>query len=161
YRRGLRVTTTFDARMQAAAPRAAGDRGDKDVETGLVAVEPGTGAVLAEYGGRDYLRHQYDNAFLARLPSGASFYPFVRATAAGRGSGRRSWVDASPVPAVLNDDDATAGSTSLLDATVRSYNTAFARLGGKLGASAAARAGLPGRFPGPSVRAVDAAAAYA
>jgi membrane peptidoglycan carboxypeptidase len=157
YRRGLRVTSTVDPRLQAAAP-AAVDRAtghDRDLETGLACVRPGTGEILASYGGRDYLRHQYDNALLAALPPGSSFHPFVLATALRDGIGLRSRFDAGPAGSVVNDDDATATSADLLEATARSYNTVFARLGAKVGASAAVRAGLPGRFPPQSVRAVD------
>ena len=163
YRRGLRVTTTIDPRMQAAAPAAvrhAAGR-DKDLEVGLASVRPGTGEILASYGGRDYLSHQYDNALLAALPPGSSFDPFVLATALHDGIGLRSVFDASPSGPVVNDDDATAKSADLLTATARSYNTVFARLGAKVGASAAAKAGLPGRLPPQNVRALDEAAAYA
>ncbi|WP_345439561.1 transglycosylase domain-containing protein [Actinoallomurus vinaceus] len=163
YRRGLRVTTTLDSAMQAEAPRAvAGALGrDKDLEAGLVSVRPGTGDILAAYGGRDYLKHQYDNAFLADLPSGSSFFPFVLATALENGIGLRSTVDASPMKGVLNDDDDKAGATDLLQAVGRSYNTAFARLGARTGASAAGSVGLPARSSPPRVHAVDEAAAYA
>jgi membrane peptidoglycan carboxypeptidase len=163
YRRGLRVTTTLDPTMQVEAPRAvAGALGkDKDLEAGLVSVRPGTGDILAAYGGRDYLKHQYDNAFLAELPSGSSFFPFVLATALENGIGLRSTVDASPMKGVLNDDDDKAGATDLLQALGRSYNTAFARLGTKAGASVAGRLGLPARSSPPRVHAVDEAAAYA
>ena len=162
YRRGLRVTTTVDRRLQAAAPEAvrrATD--DTDIEAGLASVAPGTGDILAEYGGRDYLRHQYDNAFLASLPPGSSFDPFVLATALHSGIGLRSTFDASPLGPVVNDDDATAASADLLTATARSYNTVFARLGHRVGASAAAKAGLPGRLPPHDLSAIDQAAAYA
>jgi membrane peptidoglycan carboxypeptidase len=163
YRHGLRVTSTVDPRLQAAAPeavrRATGD--DEDLEAGLVSVRPGTGDILASYGGRDYLHHQYDNALLAALPPGSSFYPFVLATALHDGISLRSTFDASPLTSVVNDDDAEAGSADLLTATARSYNTVFSRLGAKVGASAAAKAGLSARLPAGSVRAVDEAAAYA
>jgi membrane peptidoglycan carboxypeptidase len=163
YRRGLRVTSTIDARLQAATPaavRAATGR-DKDLEAGLTSVRPGTGEILASYGGRDYLKHQYDNAFLAALPPGSSYYPFVLATALHEGIGLRSTFDASPFRAAVNDDDAKPASADLITATTESYNTVFSRLGTQVGASGAAKAGLPGRLPPPNVRVVDEAAAYA
>ncbi|MCO5973192.1 transglycosylase domain-containing protein [Actinoallomurus soli] len=163
YRRGLRVTTTLDRATQEEAPRAVAEAvgGDKDIETGLVSVRPGTGEILAAYGGRDYLKHQYDNAFLADLPAGSSFHPFVLATALQDGIGLRSVVDGSPLKDVRNDDDDNTGATDLLRATAASYNTVFARLGAKTGASAAGRVGLPSRPVPPRVHAVDQAAAYA
>ncbi|GAB2821895.1 transglycosylase/D,D-transpeptidase PonA1 [Actinoallomurus bryophytorum] len=163
YRRGLLVTSTIDARLQAAAPEAVrtATGHDKDLEAGLTSVRPGTGEILASYGGRDYLEHQYDNAFLAALPPGSSFDPFVLATALHEGIGLRSTYDASRFRAVVNDDDAKAASADLVTATTESYNTVFSRLGTQVGASGAAKAGLPGRFPPPNVRVVDEAAAYA
>jgi membrane peptidoglycan carboxypeptidase len=163
YRRGLRVTSTIDPRLQAALPAqvAHATGGDRDLEAGVASVRPGTGEVLAAYGGRDYLRHQYDNAFLAALPPGSSSDPFVLATGLRAGIGLHSRFDASPFGSVVNDDDATPEPADLLTATARSYATVFARLGAKTGASAAARAGLPGRLPAPNVRAIDQAAAYA
>jgi len=163
YRRGLRVTTTIDPRMQAAAPEAVrhATGHDKDLEAGLASVRPGTGEILASFGGRDYLTHQYDNALLAALPPGSSFDPFVLATALHKGIGLRSTFEASPFGSVVNDDDAKAKSADLLTATAHSYNTVFARLAGKVGASSAAKAGLHGRYPPGNVRAVDAAGAYA
>ncbi|MFB9830880.1 transglycosylase domain-containing protein [Actinoallomurus acaciae] len=162
YRRGLRVTSTIDQRMQAALPgevdRATGR--DHDLEVGLASVRPGTGEILAAYGGRDYLTHQYDNAFLAALPPGSSFSPFVLATGLRAGIGLRSTFAATPDGPVVNDDDAQATSADLLTATARPYATVFSRLGAKVGASAAARVGLPGRLPPSGVHAVDQAAAY-
>lgn len=163
YRRGLRVTSTIDQRTQAALPgevgRATGR--DRDLEVGLASVRPGTGEILAAYGGRDYLTHQYDNAFLAALPPGSSFSPFVLATGLRAGIGLRSTFAATPDGPVVNDDDAQATSADLLTATARPYATVFSRLGAKVGASAAARVGLPGRLPPSGVHAVDQAAAYA
>ncbi|GLY74195.1 transglycosylase domain-containing protein [Actinoallomurus iriomotensis] len=163
YRRGLRVTSTIDQRTQAALPEEVGHAvgGDRDLEVGLASVRPGTGEILAAYGGRDYLTHQYDNAFLAALPPGSSLSPFVLATGLRAGIGLRSTFAATPAGPVVNDDDAKATSATLLTATVRSYATVFSRLGAKVGASAAARAGLPGRLPPSGVHAVDQAAAYA
>jgi membrane peptidoglycan carboxypeptidase len=162
YSRGLRVTTTIDPQLQAAAPEAVRQAtDDTDIEAGLASVAPGTGDILAEYGGRDYLRHQYDNAFFASLPPGSSFDPFVLATALHGGIGLRSTFDASPLGSVVNDDDAKAVKADLLTATARSYNTVFARLGQRVGASAATKAGLPGHLPPHRVSAIDQAAAYA
>ncbi|GAA4520231.1 transglycosylase domain-containing protein [Actinoallomurus oryzae] len=163
YRRGLRVTTTIDPRTQAALPeevaRATGT--DRDLEVGVASVRPGTGEILAAYGGRDYLTHQYDNAFLAALPPGSSFSPFVLATGLRAGIGLRSTFAATPAGSVVNDGDAQVASADLLTATTRSYATVFSRLGAKVGASGATRAGLPGRLPPSGVHAVDQAAAYA
>ena len=163
YRRGLRVTTTIDASAAGggAGGGAAGHRPDTDMEAGLASVAPGTGDILADYGGRDYLRHQYDNAFLASLPPGSSFDPFVLATALHDGIGLRSTFDASPLGSVVNDDDAKAASADLLTATARVVQHGVRPAGRRVGASAAAKAGLPGRLPPHDRQRVDQAAAYA
>lgn len=164
YRRGLRVTTTLDPRLQAATAGAVGAAvgRDRDLETGLVSVRPGTGEILAAYGGRDYLKHQYDNAFLAELPTGSSYDPFVLASALEKGIGLFSTFDATPYGTVVNDDgERVNGPVTLLGATVRSYHTVFARLAARAGVAAAGDVGLPRRFPPPRARAVDQAAAYA
>jgi membrane peptidoglycan carboxypeptidase len=64
YRGGLRIHTTIDLKMQAAAEEAVKrvlDRPDRDPSASLVAVEPKTGHVKALVGGRDYFAAQQDD----------------------------------------------------------------------------------------------------
>ena len=51
------------------------------LETGLVALDPATGHVLAWVGGRDFAQDQYDKVALARRQPGSTFKPFVYAAA--------------------------------------------------------------------------------
>ena len=71
---GLRVTTTYDADAQAAAVAAveaeAPTRNAEGLRVGISAVTPGTGAVVASFGGPDYLADQFDNATQGRAQPG-------------------------------------------------------------------------------------------
>ena len=65
--RGLQITTTIDKRAQDDTVRIAEENLanlQDDARTGVVAVEPGTGAVRAYYGGNDASGWDYANAGL-------------------------------------------------------------------------------------------------
>jgi penicillin-binding protein 1A len=92
---GLRISTTVDLAAQAAAERAvasvAGRRG-RDPYGALVAVEPGTGAVRAMVGGRDWWRDaRFGRVNLATgdggggRPAGSAFKTFALVAALDRG----------------------------------------------------------------------------
>jgi penicillin-binding protein 1A len=80
--RDLTVTTTLDARMQAAAEAAVVETLARDgpkaaVSQGaLVAMSP-DGAVRAMVGGRDYSESQFNRATQAQRQPGSAFKPFV------------------------------------------------------------------------------------
>ncbi|HSC27549.1 MAG TPA: PBP1A family penicillin-binding protein [Vicinamibacterales bacterium] len=102
---GLRVYTTIDLAKQRAADAAVGQslreiertlarrtpgRGgaayagadSTDVlQAALVALDPGTGAVRAMVGGRDFEQSPYNRAMQARRQPGSAFKPFVYAAA--------------------------------------------------------------------------------
>ncbi|MQA93090.1 MAG: carboxypeptidase [Streptosporangiales bacterium] len=142
-RGGLKVTTTFNPRLMVAAYKAvkytrpAGT--PNSIQSGLAAVQPGTGEVLAFYGGRGYQFRQYDNAFQARPQAGSAFKPYVLATALSNGVGLRSMVDGrSPKTfaggyKVSNDGHQSYGIINLVTATQKSVNTAFVQLGLEVG----------------------------
>ena len=111
YQGGLRVFTTLDADLQAAAenilekglreverrpgfnhePRAGGtaSRGAAPAKTAasdylqgaLVALDPSNGYVRALVGGRDFEESRFNRAVQAKRQSGSAFKPFVFATA--------------------------------------------------------------------------------
>ncbi|MCT9931629.1 penicillin-binding protein [Planotetraspora sp. A-T 1434] len=153
---GLKITTTFDKKLMALAAQAVKsilpDDTPKNVRTGLAAVDPDTGEVVAFYGGR-YETNQYDNAFSAKVQAGSTFKPYTLAAALEAGYGLGTRVNGnSPMRVasaeIPNSDGRSYGSAiTLVDATRHSVNTAFVDLGQIVGlkkvAAAAEAAGIP------------------
>ncbi|MEW9529085.1 transglycosylase domain-containing protein [Microbispora sp. NPDC049125] len=153
---GLKITTTFDKKLMTLAQEAVKDvvpsGTPKKVRTGLAAVDPATGEVVAFYGGR-FASNQYDNAFSAKVQAGSTFKPYTLAAALEAGYGLDAAVYGdSPIQVgtakIPNSGGASYGSRiSLLEATRYSVNTAFVDLGQQVGldkvAAAAEAAGIP------------------
>ncbi len=85
---GLRVSTTLDEELQDLAQQGIRftlseyekRQGENaiDAEGAFVAIENATGAILALVGGKDYSRHQFNNAVgPAKRQIGSAFKPFV------------------------------------------------------------------------------------
>lgn len=154
---GLRITTTFDKQAQDAAQTAATEGfpppPNEGVKLGLVSVEPGTGRIVAMYGGKNWERSQFNNA-IAPVPVGSTMKAFTVAAALQNGYTLSSTFDGnSPfyieteTKPVYNQGGASYGSAiSLLYATEMSVNTAFVDLTEQMGpqevAQAAGEAGL-------------------
>lgn len=183
---GLRVTSTFDRRSQRAAVRAVREErpteNARNVHIGLSAVEPGTGAVIAMYGGPE--AGQLNEATQAAIQPGSSFKPFALAGALEDGIGLRSTFQGNS-PLELPGTDTTVGnefdndygsSVDLIQATRESINTAYVDLTLEMGPErvreSAIAAGIPEDTPGleanaviplgtASVRNIDMANAYA
>ncbi|WP_219471886.1 transglycosylase domain-containing protein [Nonomuraea rhizosphaerae] len=152
---GLKVVTTFDKKLMTAAEKAVKDvlpeSTPKKVRTGLAAVDPATGEVVAFYGGKPD-RSDYDNAFSAKVMAGSTFKPYTLATALDNGFDLSSRVNGnSPMhvasASIPNDSDRSYGRINLVRATQNSVNTAFVDLGQKVGldkvATTAEKAGIP------------------
>lgn len=139
YGGGLRIHTTLRPELQVRAEEAAHRtlNGPQDPEVAVVSVEPATGAIVAAVGGRDYRASQFDLATQARRQPGSTFKTFVLVAALAAG-----WRPDSPINGdqgvireaegqpfvVMNYDNVSYGPISLLEATRRSVNAAFARL---------------------------------
>ncbi len=142
YRTDLVVTTTIDARMQAAAENAIRTTLDKEgvkykaSQGALVAID-NDGAVKALVGGKDYATSQFDRAIEARRQPGSAFKPFVYLTAIEHGFTPDSIVVDEPVSingwAPKNYENEYLGPVTLTTALARSLNTVAARLTATLG----------------------------
>ncbi len=67
------------------------------VEGGLIAVDPGKGAIRAMVGGYDFNRSEYNRAVQAHRQPGSAFKPIIYATAVNQGMSPASVVLDAPV----------------------------------------------------------------
>ena len=168
---GLVIKTTIDQKAQTAAVDAVNKltptKVPENLHIALVAIRPGTGEVVAMYGGADYLKRQLNDATQAIALGGSTFKPFalIAALEAGipltsmwNGDSPQTFDDLGKPYPVSNYGDEGWGQMSLLEATKHSVNTVFVPLGQKAGldkvVDAARRAGIPetvAMMPTPSV----------
>ncbi|GAA0407656.1 carboxypeptidase [Acrocarpospora corrugata] len=153
---GLKITTTFDRKLMGLAEEAVKsvlpDNTPKKVRTGLAAVDPATGEVVAFYGGRDYNATEWNNAFDAKVQAGSTFKAYTLAAALENGYDLWTRVDGnSPMriasATIPNSGGASYGSVDLVQATRSSVNTAFVDLGQKVGLAKVARAAEAAGIP--------------
>ena len=139
---GLKIVSTFDKNLMAAAERAVTsvlpESTPKKVRTGLAAVDPATGEVLAFYGGRSYAANKFDNSFSAKVQAGSTFKAYTLAAALDNGFGLDTRVDGNSPLRIASADIPNSGGYSygqvnLVKATQSSVNTAFVDLGQKVG----------------------------
>lgn len=165
---GLRIVTTFDKDAQAAAEAAVAavgpTEGTEGLRIGLVAVRPGTGEVVAMYGGTDYVTDPINNATRPFAQAGSTFKTFALTAAVEAGIGLDSlWDGNSPAEiqgySVRNYGDTSFGEVDLRTATAASINTAYVAVEDQVGvdnvADAAYRLGLPVDTPGQSPDTLD------
>ena len=93
-RGGLRVTSTYDPALQRAAEHAIASRlaeigrarrRAEDLQAALIAIDPGSGDVLALVGGRSFDESPFNRATQARRQAGSAFKPIIFAAALERG----------------------------------------------------------------------------
>lgn len=185
---GLVVRTTFDQKAQTAAVGAVAKLtpagAPENLHIGLVAIRPGTGEIIALYGGADYVKRQLNDATQSIALAGSTFKPFALAagleagiplTSMWNGDSPQYFDDNGKPYEVNNYGDEGWGQINLLTATSHSVNTIYVPLGIKVGpdrvVDAARRAGIPdsvAMMPTPSVvlgaaspHVIDVANAYA
>jgi penicillin-binding protein 1A len=113
------------------------------VEGGLIALEPGKGAIRAMVGGYDFARSEYNRAVQAHRQPGSAFKPIIYATAVSQGMSPASVILDAPVVYEQEQDEKTwkpenygrkiHGMVSLRDALAHSHNLATVRLLDKIG----------------------------
>ena len=185
---GLVIKTTLDQKAQQSAVDAVNKfyptKAPDNLHIGLVAIRPGTGEIVALYGGRDYLARQLSDATQSIALAGSTFKPFaiiagleqgIPLTSMWNGDSPQVFDDAGKPYEVSNYGNEGWGQIDLLYATKHSVNTIFVPLGIKVGPTAvvdvARRAGIPdsvAMMPTPSVvlgvaspHVIDVANAYA
>jgi membrane peptidoglycan carboxypeptidase len=185
---GYIVQTTLDQSAQRYAELAVETQrptdSPKDLHIGLATVRPGTGEIVALYGGSDYLERQLNDATQAIAQAGSTFKVFAVVAALEKGYSLSTvWDGKSPQTfrtssgnyKVSNYGNSSFGPVSLYRATASSINTVFVKLGTKIGPESvvdvARRAGIPESvqvLPTPSVvlgvsspRVIDIASSFA
>ena len=185
---GYVIKTTIDEKAQQAAVDAVNKSYPKkapdNLHIGLVAIRPGTGEIVALYGGRDYLVRQLSDATQSIALGGSTFKPFalvaaleqgIPLTSMWNGDSPQEFDDAGKPYPVSNYGNEGWGQVDLNYATKHSINTIYVPLGIKVGPTAvvdvARRAGIPesvAMMPTPSVvlgvaspHVIDLANAYA
>jgi membrane peptidoglycan carboxypeptidase len=185
---GLVIKTTIDQKAQTAAVDAINKltptKVPENLHIALVAIRPGTGEIVAMYGGADYLKRQLNDATQAIALAGSTFKPFaliaalesgIPLTSMWNGDSPQIFDDLGKPYEVGNYGNEGWGQVDLLFATKHSINTVYVPLGQKAGldkvVDAARRAGIPdsvAMMPTPSValgpaspHVIDVANAYA
>jgi len=185
---GLVIKTTLNEQAQQSAVDAVNKfypaKAPDNLRIGLVAIRPGTGEVIALYGGRDYVQRQLNDATQSIALAGSTFKPFaivaalekgIPLTSMWNGDSPQTFDDLGKPYLVSNYGDEGWGQIDLLFATKHSVNTVFVPLGIKAGddtvVDVARRAGIPNSVamvPTPSVvlgvaspHVIDVANAYA
>ena len=185
---GLVVKTTLEKLAQQAAVDAVDKESPKkapdNLHIGMVSIRPGTGEIVAMYGGKDYLIRQLNDATQSIAQAGSTFKPFalIAALQAGislssiwNGDSPKVYDDVGKPYEVSNYGEKSFGDISLLQATASSINTIYVPLGIKAGldnvVNVARAAGIPQNvalMPTPSIvlgvaspRVIDVASAFA
>lgn len=149
---GLKVTTTLDPELQAAAEQAISGRlAGVGPSASLVAIENRTGEVKALVGGADYDEKPFNLATNGHRQPGSAFKPFILVEALRKGvSPNRTFTSRKKIfPfrnkgqrenfVVSNYENQYSGIASLAGATVSSDNSVYAELGLELGTRKIAR----------------------
>ncbi|WP_323385331.1 transglycosylase domain-containing protein [Streptomyces calidiresistens] len=179
---GFRITTTFEPEKQEALARAVAEQlserldpdrpQDATLRTGAASVEPGTGRVVAMYGGVDYTEQYLNNATRRDYQAASTFKPFVYAAAREHGAVTRSGTPIGPYTqydgtsgrpvvgrdglhtgwAPANERHTDHGTLTVGRAMDLSVNSVFAQLGVDVGPElvreTAIALGLPEETPG-------------
>ena len=164
-RGGFKVVTTInkgdqDAAVDAVKDRMPSGKGTEGLRAGLVAIQPGNGAIRAMYGGSNYQKVQFNAAVDAQMQAGSTFKIFTLIAALQEEISTKTRFDGSSpqyfeefkgsdntTGKVVNFSGETFGRIDLRFATAHSVNTVYAPLNvqvtPKKTKAAAITAGLP------------------
>ncbi|MFJ4690069.1 transglycosylase domain-containing protein [Streptomyces sp. NPDC088766] len=123
---------------------------DGDIQAGAVSVNPKTGAVVAMYGGVDYVKHYTNNATRTDYQPASTFKPVILAAALDQGAvtqddqkisvntvydgtSKRPVVGSDIGFAPENEDDVDYGDVTVQTAMNKSVNSVFAQMGVDVG----------------------------
>lgn len=135
--RGLDIVTTIDKPKQDAAVQAVANLpADRPANNrvALVSLDPSSGAIVALYGGPDYLTQSRNAATQDVAQGGSTFKPFALVAALESGvSLQTRYAAYAPMEIegydfpVSNFDRINRGRINLVEATANSVNTVYAR----------------------------------
>jgi membrane peptidoglycan carboxypeptidase len=159
---GYRIVTTIDQRSQQAAIDAVGNLPEDRPENnyvGLISLRPESGAIVALYGGEDYLERSRNSVTQDHAQAGSTAKPFALIAAIEDGvSLEETFPSYSPMEIegydfpVSNYDGLNRGQITLRQATAHSVNTTYALLNEQIGSDRTmdvmVRAGWPEDTPG-------------
>ncbi|MFD3522327.1 transglycosylase domain-containing protein [Streptomyces sp. NPDC058653] len=91
--RALRDAVAAGLASSGTGPQRMAPRPDPDRQVGAVSVDPGSGRIVALYGGDDYFKHYLNNATRADYQAGPTFAPVVLAAQVEAEESRRSRAD--------------------------------------------------------------------
>lgn len=141
-RGGYKIYSTFDKRLMLAAKKAVQENTSnlsKEIHTGLAAVDPRNGRVVAFYGGPNFLKQEWNDAFMSEKQAASAFKPYVLAAWLEAGNSLNSYLlGKGPIKApgtndIKNSHDIAGGSVNTIRATAESVNTAFVQMGMEVG----------------------------
>ena len=134
---GLKVYTSLDPTLQAAAQTAIAAHPTPTASNALVSIDTHTGEILAMASSQAYDTSQFNLAAQGERQPGSSFKPFVLTAAVDQGIDPDKTYYPAPSSITLNPDPytswqvsgGTGGSINLRQATAGSVNVVFAQLG--------------------------------
>lgn len=157
---GYTIISTIDPAVQkntVDAVNAMPEDRPVDNRVGTLTLEPQTGAIVAMYGGPDFVTQPRNDATQSHMQAGSIFKSFTLVAAINEGYSLYStWDGNSPKDfngwPVKNFGDISYGRVNLLTSTEKSINTSFAALNLDMGPAktkdAAIALGLPEDTPG-------------
>ncbi|WPW31129.1 transglycosylase domain-containing protein [Streptomyces atratus] len=143
-KRQKQLEQAVDRQLESKLDRK-GNKVDATVQAGATSVDPKTGAVVALYGGVDYVKHYYSNATRRDYQPASTFKPLVLASALENesktqdgdligvntrydGTSKRPVVGSNTPFAPENEDNQSYGDVTVQTAMNKSINSVFAQM---------------------------------